>query len=385
MTNIRDTIRKKCQVKRSVLALALSTSIAAFSAAPHAEAAVGDGVYGRFDAAVQDSGGASSRIWMAFSVVDPSPTWSANTALVSTKLGYSDDKGATYIDSGLLNPAEDLPDQGLSWINEVPTLVNDSSDPDPNARWKLVWVRYLMNNGTGDFARSWLAMRSAASPTGPWSAETKLIAGAIYDPNDPMNVEPRNPTYALPSSLADCVVVSEPGSLKVSDGFYLSLHCVTSGDIATTRTALMKFEHRKRGPTVLEVKGSLLTPDDARRFAIKYASQYPELADTVAFSATSLFTKNGVTYLLATPTKSTGGYMGCAVFQVTNLETASIARASTGDPQLLKYISGTPNTHRGACTYSAASTGGGVVLSQLDMSSPTYQFFNLVNTGVQVP
>lgn len=344
-------------------------------------AAIGDGQLGKFDASNQDDPALPNRIWRAYSVVDQSPSWPANL-LVSTRTAYSDDNGTSFIDLGLINPAADLPYPNLSWSHEVPTIVFDPSDPDNNADWKLIWHRILLNNGIRDFEHSWLGIKGTALPIGPWSSELKLMAGTLYNPNDMFNPEPRFPLfYPLPTELSDCLVITEPGTLAALDGFYMAFHCATGNQMVNTRMPLVKFRHPLGGGTVLEVKGTLLSPADASLFAQEYGDTYPELQGTVAFSAPSMFEKNGAKYLIATPV-STTVYMGCAVFKITNLETASIQR-NNGIPRMLKYIQGTVGTTRGACTYTEASTGSGVVLSQFVAGAP--QPFTLINTGIQIP
>ena len=224
-------------------------------------------------------------------------------------------------------------------------------------------------------------MKSAALPIGPWSSEVKLLAGTLYNPNDPLNPDPKTPLFALPPNMADCLVLTEPGILYVSSGFYMSSHCITSANLAQSRTALVKFNHPTPATTTLAYKGNLLTAGDAALFASRYGGQYPELANTYYFDGTSMFTKSNVTYLLASPVDSTGKYLGCALFKITNIETATIQR-SGGRPTMLKYVPGVAGTHRGACTYTTKSTGSGVVISQI---SATGQPFTLVNTGVQLP
>ena len=223
-------------------------------------------------------------------------------------------------------------------------------------------------------------MKGSALPIGPWSSEVKLLAGTLYNQNDTLNPEPRVPLFTLPTQMNDCLALTEPAALAAPDGFYLALHCAHATNTGS-RSVLVKVRNINASSTVLEYKGSLLSSNDVTKFVAQYKFQYPELSSTVTFSGEDLFVKNGLVYLLASPSSNTN-YMGCALFKVTNLNTASVQRTGSGAPQMLKYIPGTINTHRGACTYSAQSTASGAALSQYVAGATP---FTIVNTGVQLP
>ncbi len=343
-----------------------------------ARAAAGDGVLGKFDAQHLDDASLPARVWRSHSTVDPSSIASTSW-LVSTNIAMSDNNGATFTDLGVVNAGFDVASSTISWLNEVSALFFDPS-AESASRSKIVWHRYMVDNGQPNWANSWIAMKTASVPIGPWSSEVKLLAGSLYNPNDPLNPDPKIPLFSLPPNMADCLVLTEPGILYVSSGFYMSTLCRVA-NLGQSRIPLVKFSHPTPTTTTLAYKGNLLGANDAALFANRYGTQYPELANTYYFDGTSMFTKSNVTYLLASPVDSTGKYLGCALFKITNIETASIQR-SGGKPTMLKYIPGIAGTHRGACTYTTKSTGSGVVISQI---STTGQPFTLVNTGVQLP
>jgi len=177
--------------------------------------------------------------------------------------------------------------------------------------------------------------------------------------------------------------LAEPGTLTASNGFYMSLTCVSSS--GAFRVALVQFTHSGSENPVLTVRGTLLNSGtDVTKFKNTYGSQYPELKTTIGFSETNLVTSGGKTYLIATPGNSTTPVgLGCVVFEVTNLATAKILRTANGTPKLIKYVQGTPYTARGACTYATNDSASGIAMSHLDTTNPVP--VSITGTGVQLP
>jgi hypothetical protein len=389
-------------VKRSVLLFAAIMCLAGRAAL----GAAGDGAFGQFDPSDVNKPNTPT-IWRAYSAVDPS-MYSENL-IVSTNIAISSDNGQTFSPLLVVNPGSDLvapPD--YTWVNEVATLVYDPADPDPNRIWKVIWDHHIVEHGQIEDTVMWLGVKAANVPNGVWSDETKLIAGSDYNPNNLFS--PGTTQYALPASIRDCHAITEPGALTASDGFYLSVACVYSDTVGVTfclpligngsvcpnpnvRTAthsripLMKFTHSKNGNMVMSVIGNFPNSTaDVPKFVSAYGAQYPELKSTIGFGAPDLVkAADGTTYLLVSP-HNDNNYMGCAVFQVANLNTASIQRTSNGAPYLVKYIPGIPDTHRGACTYATNETASGVNLSQVEPDSfPTKPDLQIVETGIPLP
>jgi hypothetical protein len=346
-----------------------------------AQMPVGSGALGVFDPSHEDDPIYPQRVWRSYSVVDISPLW--KNGVVSTRVAYSDNNGKSFTDLALVNPSTELPYQGLSWAHEVSSLLYEPADPNSYTRWKLIWEKHLVNkNQPGDqrdFRYSWIAMKAGINPAAMLTSEMKLLAGNLYDPNN--SLSPGQPAFALPASLSDCAVLTEPSTMATTDGFYMTFNCAKL-QASETRFPLVKF--RRVPGTVsltLETKGNILTATDAIYFRALYASVHPDLRNVVSFSAPDIFEKNGIVYLIISPTDINHNYLGCAVFQLTSLEPAAVKRLGPF-PEMIKYIPGNAGTFRGACTYSKNSTGSGVVLSQYENTGAP---FGLVNTLVQVP
>jgi len=237
---------------------------------------------------------------------------------------------------------------------------------------------------------AWLAMKEAPSPGGPdvYGPEVKLMAGSSYNPDN--NVNPGRPIfYPLPSALSDCSFISEPAALGATSGFYMAFEC--GGASFGKKIPLVKISHAA-GKWTMEQHGTLLTVDDAKKFASFYGPQYPALSHTGVFNEPDLFSIGSQTFLIATPGDVVNNInTGCAVFQVSDLGSGQLVRNSDGSPKILKYIPSTVSTGGGACTYSSQSTGSGIVLangpvfSSPDGGRTVSVTFKLVNTLVQVP
>ena len=329
---------------------------------------VGSGRLGSFDPSHEDD---------PHSVVDISAN---GNGVVSTKISYSDNNGLAFTDISVVNPSTDL-NAYLSWNNEVSSLLYDPSELSSGSKWKIIWEKHLVNKlktpDPRDFGYSWIAMKGAASPISQWSPEVKLLAGTAYNPNNTLS--PGHPLFQLPASMSDCLVLTEPSTLAAPDGFYLSVNCARSATVSDTRIPLVKFRRASSG-VVLETKGDLLTPYDVLMFRSLYGGILPELNSIASFSATELVEKNGRIYLLATPVDAQSKYLGCTVFEISNIENATIARWGSF-PKLVSYVQGRKETFRGACPYSKNSTGSGIVLSQRDGALP----FTIENTFLQLP
>lgn len=323
--------------------------------------------------------------YQSFSDIVPSHA-AAGPALVSVSLAQSSDNGATWSRIGTVAQAVKLSND-LFEMNETSTLVHDPSDASL-AAYKLLWLRFLQKDGEPDWHHSWVAIKTAPSPEGAWSAPQKLIAGKAYDPNDTSNPEPRKPLFELPSQMQDCIILQEPAALEAAGGFYLGINCISVKRPTGNRLELLKFTHRSPGQTSLEYKGKMLTYDDASRFRDAYRGQYPELAKTEELGASHMFTLGGRTYLLASPVTAVGTYLGCGLFEIIDIGKASVRRDAKGVPLMLKYLQGdTGATQRGACTYSPNSTQSGITMFEVKMTPGSEQPMHpsIINTGVQFP
>ncbi len=305
----------------------------------------------------------NDRIWMAYSEVSTSTAIQENGA-ISTRLAYSNDKGATWTDAGLvINPAADstgadAPD-GLSgtWVHEVSALVHDPGAPQ-DERWKIAWHRYLWVDGDRRFEHGWIATRTAPAPEGPWSDEVKLFTGSLYDvANDDLTGAPLVRLDELDDDLQGCLAFTEPGLLATADALYMSLSCATGGDGGVV---LLRWSHPD-GPW--EYRGTLL--DDATDGdAFGYDG----------FTASELVQDSGKTYLIATPRQG-DNYRGCMVFEVEDLDAAALRR-SEGKPDAVLTVSGSDGSFNGACGYTGAATVSGVIYGEVfPLGTPRFRLF----------
>ncbi len=342
-------------------------------------AAIGDGTMGKFDASDVADPNSPGIIWRAYSVVDPSVL---GHRLVSTKIAISFNRGQSFIDLTLVNPAKDNLPGKYSEVHETPKLFYDANDPNPLARWKLVWMHYFQSSqtpsGIMDPSTLWFAMRVASSPVGPWSQEVRLMAGRSYNPNN----------YLSPGSVlisSSCSTIAEPTALGSNDGFYLSYQCGSIDYLAKNSTLrVSKLARSATGSSFQDNLGSFLPRSEIDLFKLVYSRYVPEFAQLSNFGAPEIFTTPSGKYLMVTSMDDNFHYRGCLIFKIASLDIPQVVKTDTGVPLLVSYIPGVSQSFRGACTYTSTSTGSGVVLSQLTPNVP-YFFFTLVNTGIQIP
>lgn len=338
---------------------------------------------GIFDASIADTP-AGQRAWMSYSAVNPSTRWpKKNTRSVSTRLAYSDDRGASWRDAGVVNEAKDveLSDplrRSGTWINEVSSITYDQWDPTPN-KWKLFWPHYLIVNQKSLFEHGWLAYKTASSPEGlKLAKEEKLFVGLGYqNVNDEDSDKTRSPLLDAPHikiqklnpALKNCVALSEPGAMSTPEGIYLALGCYESHFFGIeTKIVLLKCGRPCdiTKPSSWQYLSTLLTEKDAGHF------------NADAFSAADLFASGSSHYLIASPVTDQpvhGAYNGCMVFQFDSLEKGQLIKSDKW-PKLIKRISGAPKTFNGACTYRPSAENAGFIYAELLLKEvPEFQLF----------
>ena len=303
----------------------------------------------------------TARLWMSYSLVTHSDLWPLQNDKISTRLAFSDDQGSSWTEGGLfLHEAQDValpvapPNNAGTWNHEVSSLVYDPGAL-PNERWKLFGHHYLWMNGTRMFEHGWISLKTAANPQGPWSAERKMFTGSLYNAVNDAIIGP--PEYRLNVNfpqLADCLTFSEPGCWATANSLYLALLAATGSG---NRIVLLKLTHASGN---WELVGTLLTAADASHFGYD------------GFTAPEICQVNGTFYLIATP-QTNGKYLGTFVFQIEELESATIARTD-GYPDLVTAIYGADTTHNGAATYVASATGCGILYSEVFVTPPNVHF-----------
>jgi hypothetical protein len=311
-----------------------------------------------------------------------------NFDTVSTRLAYSDDQGATWIDSGsTINGVLDVdldplpvPFNAGTWHNEVSSLIYDPGAA-ANERWKLLWHHYLLINGDRHFEHGWIGLKTAATPTQLASAtEVKLFSSFGYDPgNNILNGPSGSPVGGAPAIALDTALTTtlngcfftEPGMLATSSALYVSMLCVKSP--TDHRIILLKCDSPcdTTSASSWTYVGTALNDTDAASFGFDQG-----------FSAPGLVTSSGQNYLMVTPQSSTpfdSHYNGCRVFRFTDIDTASLQRTG-GVPDLVATVNGDAGSFNGACTYLPAASRAGVIYGQAFLTST--EKFRLFMSGV---
>lgn len=301
-------------------------------------------VMGIFDPSLVYPAGASAGA-MAYSSVPDQET-------IRTHLAVSSDQGATWTLAGEANQPEaaTLPSSDATecpggacsgkLISEVPSLIFDADEPDPNKRWKLFAHRYLVGAGVALHYRiGTIALQTAPAPNGPWTAPQKLLGwtspAAYSSDGAAVNIT------TLPGSAQDCLALTEPGAVWLPGTIDLAVGCVyLDGGAAHIRVELLRSVDHAAHWTSL---GTLVRASDLG------------CAPATDVNAPDLFAHDGVEYVAVTPSDS-ASYHGCLVFPIAN---GAIAATPT------EIYAGTGFT--GACSY-AEQTGYAIDVGHFDQS-----------------
>lgn len=384
---------------KPAIALAICAVIAVAQAGPETGKPIAlrpAGSEGIFDPSLADTP-QGQRAWMSFSAVDPSPRWpTRNTRTVTTRLAYSDDRGATWTDLGqVVNGISETAtgSKAQTWNNEVSSLVYDPFAPETE-RWKLFWHHYLYINEKGAFQNGWIAYKAASTPQGLRDAmEVKLFAGRGYNAaNDnrfgatgsPLAGRPLVRLNELSKDLALCVAPSEPSAIATSSGLYLSLSCyepkgfpliaMLTGE-AEPVVGLLKCDapcHPSRAGAWRYI-ATLLRPGDAQASGGDH------------YSASDLFAQGDKFYVIASPVSNKpwkGSYNGCHVFRFTDIATGRLESDGI-HPRILERIAVRAGSFNGACSYAQAVTAIGFAYGQVRFG-PGRPYFQIFQTGIRM-
>lgn len=256
-------------------------------------------------------------------------------------------------------------------ISEVPSLVEDTDEPDATRRWKLFAHRYLAGPaGQLHYTIGTITIQTAPAPTGPWTAPQKLIGWS-----NPSCSYSSTGVVANVNSFADtsdCLALTEPGALWRPGAIDLAVGCLyATGSAVTSRIELLRSaDHGASWQSV----GTMLRPSDASC-----------VAGTIGVNAADLFITAGREYLSATPGNggAGGGYEGCLVFPVPDPASGAVARDATGTAIVVRDIVPSPPQFAGACTF--AEGAGGYALDVGFLSPSVQRHFRIFRLGVQGP
>jgi len=318
----------------------------------------------------------TGRVWMSYSRVEGQ----VGSGYVSTHLAYSDDGGATWNYSGLINQAEevlpaDRPSEFASavsahWNHEVSSIVYDSDAPS-NERWRLIWHTYLhvddgiAGNEDRKFTYGWIATRNASDPTLLASDTTKKLFSAMgyhistdvesYNNSIDGGV-PQVKLHELDPILSDVVAFSEPGMVSYNGDLYVSLSAVTMTD---GKVILIKIDHTSGDWNYIS---TLLSPSDAQALNSNWNR----------FSASDLFIKGTQAYLLASPVITL--YEGSMLFKL-NLTTGEVEK-SGGIPNVIYTFEKTTDAiQTGVATYDTGLTQTGIIIGDAVWDTPQFRVY----------
>lgn len=312
--------------------------------------------------------------WLAYTAV------SGNRQFVQTHIARTTDHGATWsyiaranqaTESSLVLPVElgGGTRQG-TWVYEVPSLLRDSTEPNPNKRWKLFTHKYFRLNdleGTRYPPSFTIVLQTAATPAGPWSSQISLfkaasgIIAAEYVLNS-LNTQ----------DLGNMLFFSEPGALALGGSIYLSL---SGGRNQVERIILLKSSDHA---VSWNYQGTLAKNRDAAIFGDSGldGSAFFKVADKL-FLLTTQF-RSSVT----TSPNNNGTYL----FEVADIETAQLRRDSTGELVRLLHIELQPglnsgNHGGGQASYHSFNTAGGILMPQISLADSP-EFAQIFSTKV---
>lgn len=297
---------------------------------------------GSFDPSVVYPGDATGGA-MAYSAVPDQHS-------IRTRLAVSGNHGASWFFVAEANQPEaatiassdasDCPSGSCTGflISEVPSLVFDADDPVPGRRWKLFAHRYLVSaTNQLHYQLGTIALQTAGSPAGPWTAPAKLIgwqsASAYSSTGIVTNVN------TLPGN-QDCLALTEPGAMWLPGTIELAMGCVyLDGATPRIRVILVRsVDHAASWQAV----ATLLTPADSGC-----------LAPGGSINAPDLFVAGGKEYVSATSGLADGTYRGCAIYPIDNPVTGAVRRDQAGHAVPVRTMAAAQFS--GACTFAEGS------------------------------
>lgn len=322
----------------------------------------------------------SGRVWMVYSrVVGP-----AGEGMVSTHLAFSDDGGASWKYSNLINEsvaleAEELPAEftdpvSAHWNHEVPSLAYDPGAP-ADERWRMIWHRYLHvddgspGNEDRRFSYGWIATRAASDPALLAAApEENLFSALGYHStaeieayNDAVSGRPAVELNQLHPDLSDALVISEPGMTAGDGRLYVSL---LMRDHADGFVILLSLDHATAQWSYVD---TLLTPAHAKSLRRAWEN----------FSAPELFVKGSQGYLLVSPVD--GLYDGALLLRL-NLANGNVEESRSGRPLVVYEFAATDGAiQSGVPAYDPGLSATGIILGDVGTTEPQ---FSLYATGI---
>lgn len=354
-----------------ILFIGLALATPAGAAAPARIVISGElALNGTFDPSLEFAPGGEG--WLSYSAVfgDVLP-WGPH---VETHLARTIDGGESFVFESVVNPS--LPgtlqligggvETGV-WNYEVSSLVHDPDDP--GREWKL-FAHKIFRRTEQNFTEeqnmpgySWIVLKTAPHPAGPWSAERALLSSGPLPPAPYDAVEFSINDLDETGGLDHLLVYSEPGAFYRDGVLYLSLTGLT-----TTHDRIVLLASDDHGDTWRYV-GTPITVGDANQLGY------------LAIDGSAIAEQAGQVFLLLTPETSSVVHDGTLVFAFDDLEGAALVRRG-GVPVVhgvLPAIPGLPAGRRGGQADFHESSSIGVVQPSLTMEAYP-EFFRIYAT-----
>jgi hypothetical protein len=331
------------------------------------------GEMGIFDPSLEWDGHTQT-LWMSYSSARANPNPIADAARIAIRLAYSKDRGKTWkdISYSIFEPSDiSLPkrpphDQGI-WQYEVSSLVHDPGAPQ-REQWKVFAFRYLKISAGRVNEHSWIALKTASSPSGPWSKERKLFTGFIYNKgSDPFLGPPEIRLHDFHRDLKSCAAFTEPGALAKKDALYLSLSCET-GKSKKNKIILLKLSQPSG---TWSYRGTFLSYPQAKEKGFE------------KFTASDMFSVGNKDYLMVSPENKKGLYKGCRVFAIDDLENAKL-ETKMGGLLLQTEVPDSGGELNGACTYDSAAVQTGILSFERYDPRKEMPFLRIFKTHISI-
>ena len=306
------------------------------------------GSAGIFDPSAADDPN-TNKIWLLHSIVEQldKPVERA----VSIGLSWRDRAGWQSV----VNPANVKIINGTTrWQAEVGTLFHDPV----SLTWKLLYHRYLHQQGKRRFEHGWIAYKEAKTPDQLSQArEHNWLTGKGYAGDEFSSMNARQF-----SALEDCIAFTEPGAIATDKAITVVLMCPSYRLFkgVQTRIVLMQCAQpcRFSNPDAWIAQNTAID----HRLAASLNHQ--------GFSAPEILaTENDSITLVVTPTSDEpfkDAYRGCSIYSIDS---------GDGPPRVGPKIALPGLIFHGACDLMP---GGGLLLSRLVIGkTPQFQIFEL--------
>ncbi|MGB5472326.1 MAG: fibronectin type III domain-containing protein [Gammaproteobacteria bacterium] len=314
-------------------------------------------------------------LWLSYSSVDYHNNGSGQLVQdVGTRIARSNDNGNTF--SHVATIATPTPatvtdtDPALSacgaptctgrWVYETSWLIEDSTDPDPNRRFKLFAHKYfLYPPGTTNrtlYHLGVIVMWTAAAPDGAWSIETPLIGWNLSPPElTPLHVV----NAALHPDLGECLLVAEGSATVRASVIDFVFACpfidTTAGNAVRQKIVRLRSTDHL---STLDYVTTLLEADDAAPYG-----------GAGHFSAPALIVReDNAPLLLVTPVVN-NVYAGSLVFPFADDGSAGVFRTG-GLPETILFAPVAGAGHiGGASTYDGSLGAQGILQSDATLGA----------------